>query len=267
MTTITEFDDVTLEAQSPIAIVRLNHPKTLNAISPRMAGGLSQALAHVEGEKGFRCAILTGTGRGFCSGANLTTTGPDDILKQDDLGRALRECYYPVLRQMRDFRMPLLVAVNGPALGFGLSLALMGDMILAARNAFFQLTFSRIGLVPDGGAPWLLPRIIGMARTKELVILAERLGAEKALDWGLINQVHDDDRLMAATLELARELTERPTATLMLIRRAYWDSPDNSYEEQLALEADLQTKAGKTGDFVEGVMAFREKRPPVFQGA
>ena len=142
----------------------------------------------------------------------------------------------------------------------------MGDMILAARNAFFQLIFSRIGLVPDGGAPWLLPRIIGMARTKELVILAERLGAEKALDWGLINQVHDDDRLMAATLELARELTERPIATLMLIRRAYWDSPDNSYEEQLALEADLQTKAGKTGDFVEGVMAFREKRPPVFQG-
>jgi 2-(1,2-epoxy-1,2-dihydrophenyl)acetyl-CoA isomerase len=265
MTTI-QFDDVTLEAQGGVAIIRLNHPQTLNAISPRMAGGLSQALAHIEAENIFRCAILTGTGRGFCSGANLTTTGPDDILKQDDLGRALRACYHPVLRQMRGFSMPLLVAVNGPALGFGLSLALMGDMILAARSAFFQLTFSRIGLVPDGGAPWLLPRIVGMARTKELVILAERLNADKALDWGLINQVHDDERLLEAALELARELCQRPTTTLALIRRAYWDSPDNSYEQQLELEAELQTKAGKTGDFVEGVMAFREKRLPVFKG-
>jgi 2-(1,2-epoxy-1,2-dihydrophenyl)acetyl-CoA isomerase len=264
MTGITEFDDVTVESEADIAIVRLNHPKTLNAISPRMAGGLAQALANVEGRREIRCAILTGTGRGFCSGANLTTTGPDDILKQDDLGRALRECYYPVLRQLRDFRMPVLVAVNGPALGFGFSLALMGDMILAARSAFFQLTFSRIGLVPDGGVPWLLPRIVGMARAKELLIRAERLDAEKALEWGLINQVHSDDSLMDEALVLAKELTQRPTITLGLIRRAYWESLSNTYEEQLALEAELQTKAGKTGDFVEGVMAFREKRPPAF---
>ncbi|HXJ01914.1 MAG TPA: enoyl-CoA hydratase-related protein [Micropepsaceae bacterium] len=267
MTAIAAFDDVTVEATGRTAIVRLNDPKTLNAISPRMIGGLSQALAHVEAaEPAFRCTVLTGTGRGFCSGANLTTTGPDDILKQGDLGRVLRERYYPVLRQMREFRMPLLVAVNGPALGFGLSLALMGDLILAAQSAFFQLTFSRIGLVPDGAAPWLLPRIVGMARTKELVILAERLSAEKALEWGLINQVHADDRLMEAALALAQELTQRPTATLSLIRRAYWESLDNPFEAQLELEAGLQTEAGKTGDFVEGVMAFREKRLPVFKG-
>jgi len=264
--TILPFDDVTLEAQGTTAILRLNHPSTMNAISPRMAKGLSSALAHVEAEASFRCAILTGAGRGFCSGANLTTTGPDDILKQGDLGAALRECYHPVLRQMRGFSRPLLVAVNGPALGFGFSLALMGDMILAARSAFFQLTFSRIGLVPDGGAPWLLPRIVGMARTKELVLLAERVSADKALDWGLINQVHDDERLMEAALNLARELGERPAAALALIRRAYWGSLDNSFEEQLELEAALQTQAGNTGDFVEGVMAFREKRPPVFKG-
>jgi 2-(1,2-epoxy-1,2-dihydrophenyl)acetyl-CoA isomerase len=264
MMTLTEFDDVTVEVQAGVAIVRLNHPKTLNAISPRMAVGLAQALAHVDSREDLRCAILTGNGRGFCSGANLTTTGPDDILKQDDLGQALRERYYPVLRQMRDFRMPLVVAVNGPALGFGFSLALMGDIILAARHAFFQLTFSRIGLVPDGGAPWLLPRIVGMARAKELIVLAERLDAEKALEWGVINQVHDDERLMDAALVLANELTQRPTPTLKLTRRAYWDGLSNSYEAQLALEAELQTKAGETGDFVEGVMAFREKRPPVF---
>ena len=267
MTMIAAFDDVTLEGAGRTAIVKLNDPKTLNAISPRMIGGLSQALTHIEAaEPAFRCTVITGTGRGFCSGANLTTTGPDDILKQGDLGQALRDCYYPVLRQMREFRMPLLMAVNGPALGFGLSLALMGDMILAARSAFFQLTFSRIGLVPDGGAPWLLPRIVGMARTKELVILAERLPAGKALEWGLINQVHDDDGLMPAAMALAQELTERPTATLSLIRRAYWDSLDNSFEKQLELEASLQTQAGRTGDFVEGVMAFREKRLPVFKG-
>jgi 2-(1,2-epoxy-1,2-dihydrophenyl)acetyl-CoA isomerase len=268
MSATTEFDDVTVNADGRIAILRLNDPRTLNAVSPRMMGGLSKALSHAEApEHGFRCAILTGTGRGFCSGANLTTTGPDDILRQGDLGRILRDIYYPVLRQMRDFRMPLLVAVNGPALGFGLSLALMGDIVLAARSAFFQLTFSRIGLVPDGGVAWLLPRIVGMARAKELVILAERLTAERALEWGLVNQVHDDERLMGAAMALAAELTERPAATLALVRRAYWQSLDNTYEEQLALEAQLQTAAGNGGDFVEGVMAFREKRQPVFKGA
>jgi 2-(1,2-epoxy-1,2-dihydrophenyl)acetyl-CoA isomerase len=267
MTMITQFDDVTVEPAGRVAILRLNDPKTLNAISPRMMGGLLKAFTHIEShEYGFRAVIMTGTGRGFCSGANLTTTGPDDILRQGDLGRVLRTSYYPVLRQIRNLKMPLLIAVNGPALGFGLSFTLMGDIVLAARSAFFQLTFSRIGLVPDGGAPWLLPRVIGMARTKELVVLAERVAADKALDWGLVNQVHDDEHLMDAALALATELTHRPTATLSLIRQAYWDSLDNSYEEQLELEAGLQAIAGNTTDFKEGVMAFREKRQPVFSG-
>jgi 2-(1,2-epoxy-1,2-dihydrophenyl)acetyl-CoA isomerase len=266
MSKVTEFADVTVEAQNRVAIVRLSDPKTLNAISPRMMVGLSQALSYAQSaEQAFRCVILTGEGRGFCSGANLTTTGPGDILRQDDLGQALREHYNPVLRQMRDFKLPLIVAVNGPALGFGFSLALMGDVILAARSAFFQLTFSRIGLVPDGGAAWLLARIVGMARAKELVVLAERLPAEKALSWGLINQIHDDADLIGAAKALAAELTGRPSATLALMRRACWESLDTNYEEQLALDAELQSLAGKTGDFIEGVTAFREKRQPVFK--
>src|SRR5262245_24665451 len=267
MSTTAEFDDVTVEAVDRVAIIRLNDPKTLNAISPRMIGGIAQALDHIDTQgKGFRALVMTGTGRGFCSGANLTTTGPDDMLKQDDFGRILREIYYPVIRRLRGLKMPMIVAVNGPAVGFGFSLALTGDILLAARGAFFQLSFSRIGLIPDGAAAWLLPRIVGFNRAKELIVLAERLPAEKALDWGLVNQVHDDDKLMAATMALAVELTERPPATLALLRQASWAGLDNAFEDQLQLEASLQSAAGKTGDFVEGVKAFREKRQPNFKG-
>src|SRR5262249_31528538 len=154
-----------------------------------------------------------------------------DILKQRDLGAVLRDCYAPVLRQMRDLPMPLIVAVNGPALGIGFSIALMGDLVLAARSAFFQLTFSRIGLVPDGAAAWLLPSLVGFARTKELVILAERLGAEKALEWGLVNQIAADDALLDAARALAAEIVQRPVGTLPLLRRVCWSALDNSYEE------------------------------------
>jgi 2-(1,2-epoxy-1,2-dihydrophenyl)acetyl-CoA isomerase len=267
MSTISEFDDVTLEAVDRVAVLRLNDPKTLNAISPRMIGGIAQALAHVETQaKPFRALVMTGAGRGFCSGANLTTTGPDDMLRQDDFGRILRDIYYPVLRRLRGLKMPMIVAVNGPAVGFGFSLALTGDILLASRGAFFQLSFSRIGLIPDGAAAWLLPRIVGFGRAKELIVLAERLPAEKAQAWGLVNQVHDHDKLVTAAMALAAELTERPPATLALLRQAYWEGLDNTFEDQLELEAGLQSMAGKTGDFREGVMAFREKRQPDFKG-
>ena len=267
MSTTSEFDKVTVEAVDRIAVLRLNDPKTLNAIPPRMIGGIAQALDHIDAHaKPFRTLVVTGAGRGFCSGANLTTTGPDDMLKQNDFGRALREIYYPVLRRLRALKMPMIVAVNGPAVGFGFSLALMGDILLAARSAFFQLSFSRIGLIPDGAVAWLLPRVVGFSRAKELIVLAERLSAEKALDWGLVNQVHDDDKLMPAAMALAVELTQRPPATLALLRRAYWEGLDNAFEDQLELEAQLQSAAGKTGDFREGVMAFREKRQPDFKG-
>jgi 2-(1,2-epoxy-1,2-dihydrophenyl)acetyl-CoA isomerase len=267
MNAVSQFDDVTVEAVDRIAVLRLNDPKTLNAIPPRMIGGIAQALDHIDSQaKSFRTLVVTGAGRGFCSGANLTTTGPDDMLKQDDFGRALRETYYPVLRRLRALKMPIIVAVNGPAVGFGFSLALMGDVLLAARSAFFQLSFSRIGLIPDGAAAWLLPRVVGFNRAKELIVLAERLPAEKALEWGLVNQVHDDDKLMPAAMALAAELSERPPATLALLRRAYWEGLDNAFEDQLELEAQLQSAAGKTGDFREGVMAFREKRQPNFKG-
>lgn len=267
MSTIREFDDVTVEAADRVAVLRLNDPKTLNAISPRMIAGIGQALDYIDTQSAiFRVLLMTGTGRGFCSGANLTATGAHDALRADDLGRALREIYNPLMRRLRAHKMPMIVAVNGPAVGFGFSLALMGDILLAARAAFFQLSFSRIGLVPDGAAAWLLIRMIGLARAKELIVLAERLSAEKAYDWGLVNQVHDDDRLIDAALAVANELAERPPATLALLRRLYWESLETTFEQQLEFEAQLQSAAGKTGDFIEAVKAFREKRPPNFKG-
>ena len=264
MGTITDFGGVTLEGDSAVALIRLNDPKTLNAASASMMFALSKALSHVEAEHRYRCAILTGTGRGFCSGANLTTTGPDDVLKQADLGATLRDRYAPALRQMRDLRVPLIVAANGPALGIGFSIALMGDLILAARSAYFQLTFSRIGLVPDGAAAWLLCRMIGFARTRELVILAERLSVQKALEWGLVNEVVDDTGLAERAHTVADEIAQRPAGTLPLLRRVCWQALDNSYEQQLALESILQAQAGEQGDYIEAVMAFREKRAPKF---
>jgi 2-(1,2-epoxy-1,2-dihydrophenyl)acetyl-CoA isomerase len=147
-----------------------------------------------------------------------------------------------------------------------MSIALMGDLILAARSAYFLQAFSRIGLVPDGGSTWLLPRLVGLARAKELSLLAEKLPAEKALEWGLINQVHNDDALLDAALKLGQRLADGPTQSLGLIRRLYWDSPHNSYEVQIDRERESQQKAGKTQDFIEGVTAFAQKRPARFKG-
>ena len=157
------------------------------------------------------------------------------------------------------------MAVNGPAVGIGMSFALHGDLVVAARSAFFQLGFSRIGLVPDGGATWLLPRLVGLARARELALLAEKLPAEKALQWGLINAVVEDDQLMPQALALAQKLAEGPSA-LALTRKLFWESPQNSYEQQLAEEQAAQSRASQSVDFREGLKAFREKRLPRFTG-
>jgi 2-(1,2-epoxy-1,2-dihydrophenyl)acetyl-CoA isomerase len=162
--------------------------------------------------------------------------------------------------------MPLLTAVNGPAAGVGMSFALMGDLVLCAKSAYFLQAFRRIGLVPDGGSTWLLPRLVGNARAKELSLLAEKLPADKALDWGLVNRVYEDGDLLGEAKKLAGELAAGPTVSLSMIRELYWESTDNTYEEQLNLERQKQRIAGRTDDFKEGVKAFLEKRPAKFQG-
>jgi 2-(1,2-epoxy-1,2-dihydrophenyl)acetyl-CoA isomerase len=261
-----DFERAYLTAHGNVALITLNHPEAMNAVSPKMLKGLTHALNHVEKAGTFRAVVMTGEGRGFCAGANLTEI-PEERASADGVGSALETAYHPFLRRLRDLNVPFVTAVNGAAAGVGMSIALMGDLILAARSAYFLQAFSRIGLVPDGGSTWLLPRLVGLARAKELSLLAEKLSAEKALDWGLINQVHDDDKLLESALKLAHRLAEGPTQSLALIRRLYWDSPHNSYEVQIDRERESQMKAGKTKDFIEGVTAFAQKRPAKFTGA
>lgn len=257
----TQLEHAELTAHDSVAILALNHPLVMNAVSPAMIRSLSGALDLIEGDARFRALILTGAGKAFCAGADLSLPSGD----VPDTGALLEQVYHPFLRRLRDLRMPLVMAVNGAAVGIGMSLALSGDLVIAARSAFFQQGFTRIGLVPDGGSTWLLPRLVGLARARELALLAEMLPAQKALDWGLINFVADDETLMDEALRLAEKLAHGPAA-LALTRKLFWESQHNSYEGQLALEQAAQRKAGASADFREGLKAFREKRPPRFTG-
>jgi 2-(1,2-epoxy-1,2-dihydrophenyl)acetyl-CoA isomerase len=175
--------------------------------------------------------------------------------------------YHPVLLRHIDLHCPLITAVNGVAAGGGMSLAMMGDLVIAARSASFVQAFRGIGLVPDCGSTFLLPRRVGWSRAMELSLLGEKISAERAFEWGLVNRVFDDDRLMVETMRLAGELAAGPTVALGLTRKAYWESGHNTYDGQLQLERQLQRVAGRTKDFAEGVTAFRQKRPARFRGA
>jgi len=259
----TEFDRAYVTAHGKVAVLTLNHPEAMNAAGVKLVKGAYAALNFVEDPKnGFRAMVLTGEGRGFCSGANLAERGTGE---DPGVGHALENTYHPFLRKLRDLSIPFVTAVNGAAAGVGMSIALMGDLVIASKSAYFLQAFTRIGLVPDGGSTWLLPRLIGLARAKELSLLAERLPAEKAVAWGLINRVVGENELMEEALKLANQLAEGP-ASLAVTRSLYWQSPLNSYEEQLDLERASQERAGKTEDFREGVSAFLQKRQAKFSG-
>ena len=257
-----EFNKVVLDFEAKVAVLKFNHPEVMNAIGADMLDGLNAALREVQDpNNGARCLLLTGVGRGFCAGANLA-----DRSRGSGAGASLRTAYHPLLLALRDLDMPIVTAVNGAAAGVGMSFALFGDIVCAAKNAFFLQAFARIGLVPDGGATFMLPRLIGWGRAMELSLLAERLPAEQAESWGLVNRVYDDaDALMAGALEIAAKLAAGPRS-LALIRRLYWSTWHNAYEQQLDLEARLQAEAGRSADHAEGVKAFFEKRDAKFVG-
>jgi 2-(1,2-epoxy-1,2-dihydrophenyl)acetyl-CoA isomerase len=246
----------------------LDDQPVMNAMSPAMLDGIKEALRHIGGpDSGIRCLVITGAGRAFSTGANLQQmTKGDAGSAPREAGSLLETGFHPVMRRLRDLSIPIVTAVNGPAAGAGMSLALMGDLILCARSAYFLQAFRRIGLVPDCGSTWLLPRLIGRARALELSLLGEKLPAETALEWGLVNRVYDDAILMEEAMKLARDLASGPTLALGLIGRLYWEATENSHEEQIELERRFQVQAGASADFKEGVAAFLEKRPAQFTG-
>ena len=261
----TYMSKMTLDFEDGIAFLKFNHPEVMNAVGSEMLGDFQDAVEEIKisGDRA-RCVLLTGEGRGFCAGANLQDDSKSN--KPKEAGSSLRAGYHPLLFELRGLDMPIVTAVNGAAAGVGMSFALMGDIICASKQAFFLQAFARIGLVPDGGSTFVLPRLIGWGRAVELSMLAERLPADQALEWGLINRLYEDNTsLMVGAKEIAHKLARGPKS-LSLIRKAYWNTWQNSYEQQLDLEAQLQNEAGRTSDFKEGVGAFLEKRDAEFKG-
>ncbi len=262
-----EFDKVSLDITDGVAVVKLNDPEAMNAVSLPMLQSLKEVLGILEDrESKVRAVVITGEGRAFCAGANLKNRKPADPDDPDNTVATLDVYYHPMLKRMRDLKAPIITAVNGPAAGAGMSLAISGDLVYAARSAYFMQAFINIGLVPDAGSTFILPRLIGKARAARMMMLGERVPAEKAAEWGMISEVLDDDKLMPTVMELAGRMAKGPTKAYSFIRKALAATWANNYDQQLDLEYHLQIRASKTFDYTEGTTAFREKRPAKFEG-
>jgi 2-(1,2-epoxy-1,2-dihydrophenyl)acetyl-CoA isomerase len=238
----------------------------MNSFNTQMHGEVRDALKQVKKDDSVRCLLITGNGRGFCAGQDLSDRNVDPNAEMPNLGESIEKNYNPLIRTLQDLEMPVICAVNGVAAGAGANIAFACDIVLAARSASFIQAFCKIGLVPDSGGTWTLPRLVGHARAMALSMLGDKISAEQAQSWGMIWQVVDDERLKDEALSLAKRLATQPTKGLALIKRAIQSSWSNSFDEQLDLERDLQTLAGRTEDYREGVKAFMEKRQPDFKG-
>jgi 2-(1,2-epoxy-1,2-dihydrophenyl)acetyl-CoA isomerase len=256
------YSKIICETRGDVAIIRLDDERTLNAISPQMAEELRDALVKVSTSS--RALILTGTGRGFCSGANLGDLDPG--APEYDAGAVLDKHYNPLMLQLRALTIPFIAAVNGAAAGLGCALALAADLVVAAESSYFLQAFRRVGLVPDGGSAFLLTRGTGRARAMEMMLLGEKIAATQALEWGLINRVVPAETLDDTALALANELAAGPTKALSAIRKMCWDALETGFGPQLDSERVLQRDAGRTADHREGVVAFLQKRPASFTG-
>jgi len=257
---------VLVSLDSGVLTVTLNRPDKLNAFNPEMHQLLRAAFERALDEADVRVVVLTGAGRAFCSGQDLSERNVSPGAAPIDLSVSLGSNYNPLVRRMRELPKPVLCALNGTAAGAGANVALACDVVFAARSASIIQSFSRIGLVPDSGGTFHLPRLVGMARAMGLALFAERLSAEDAERMGLIWKVLDDDKLMPEVARIAREMAAGPTKGYGLIKKALYASGGNSLDAQLDLERDLQRQAGFTEDYREGVAAFLQKRPPVFKG-
>ncbi|AXK83668.1 2-(1,2-epoxy-1,2-dihydrophenyl)acetyl-CoA isomerase [Pseudolabrys taiwanensis] len=241
-------------------VLTLNRPQRLNSFTQAMHVALMKALDEAEAQ-GCRALLITGAGRGFCAGQDLS-----DPIAKGDLGDTIERYYNPLLRKLRNLPFPTVAGVNGVAAGAGANIAFACDIVLAAKSANFTQAFAKIGLVPDSGGTWLLPRLAGSARARGLALLAEPLSAEKAESWGLIWKAVDDDKLIAEAEKICTQFGSGPTFGLAQIKRALDAAETNDFATQLDLERDLQRAAGRSPDYAEGVKAFMEKRAPVFTG-
>jgi 2-(1,2-epoxy-1,2-dihydrophenyl)acetyl-CoA isomerase len=256
---------VLLERRDGYRVITLNRPQRLNAFNEAMHCALRDALAEAERDPACRALLLTGAGRGFCAGQDLgdrlSAAGETSVL-----GGALEAYYNPLIRKLRSLPLPVVAAVNGVAAGAGANIALACDIVLAARSATFVQAFAKIGLIPDCGGTWFLPRLIGPARARGLALTAEPLPADKAEAWGLIWKTLDDLELMAQAHQLCVHFTEAPTVALALIKRALDEAWANDLDAQLDLERESQREASLSPDYAEGMRAFLQKRPPAFTG-
>jgi 2-(1,2-epoxy-1,2-dihydrophenyl)acetyl-CoA isomerase len=260
------YETILFERGEGYATITLNRPERLNAFTAAMHGELKAALDEVEGDSSCRAVLLSGAGRGFCAGQDLgeRKSRPDDPPR--DAGETLDRLYNPLIRRLRKLELPVIAAVNGVAAGAGANLALACDIVVAARSASFIQAFCRLGLVPDAGGSYFLPRLVGAARARALALLGEPVSAERAEAMGMIWKCVDDDKLMDEAAALARHLATQPTKGLALIKQALEASSGNDLARQLDLERDLQRIAGRSEDYREGVAAFLEKRKAHFKG-
>jgi 2-(1,2-epoxy-1,2-dihydrophenyl)acetyl-CoA isomerase len=259
------FETILFTLQEGIATLTLNRPEKLNSFNVAMHAEVRAALAQVHGE-GARVLVVGGAGRGFCAGQDLgdrTVTPGQNV----DLGESIENNYKPLVLALRNLPMPVIAAVNGVAAGAGANIALACDIVIAAKSATFVQAFSKIGLVPDSGGTWSLPRLVGNARAIGLAMLGDKLSAEQAANWGLIWRCVEDAELKPTVDILVQHFAHAPTRCLAEIKRAIYGSWEHSLEQQLDIERDAQRQLGASADYAEGVAAFTEKRPPIFTGA
>jgi 2-(1,2-epoxy-1,2-dihydrophenyl)acetyl-CoA isomerase len=261
------YETIDVRVEDSVAEITLNRPDRLNAWTDQLGSELRKAILEDAADPSVRAVLITGAGRGFSSGADVK-----EMLEQGargerpDVGTMLRERYHPIIKGIRELPKPVIAAVNGPAVGIGCKQALAGDLLWAGESAIFGLAFVNIGLVPDGGSTFLVPIAVGKARALEMALLGDPVSAEDALDWGLINRVVPDGDLMDDARALARRVAKGPTRSYAQSKRALNNSLMKIMDEQLDLEAQIQGEMTQSGDFLEGISAFVEKREPNFTG-
>ena len=259
------YESILYSVDGGVACLTLNRPDSLNSFTAAMHGEVAEVLGEAAEDPAIRAVVITGAGRGFCAGQDLNdrNVAPGERV---DLGDSVERFYNPLIRRITTLEKPVICAVNGVAAGAGANIALACDLVFAARSAKFIESFAMLGLIPDSGGTWHLPRLVGMARAKGMAMLMPKISAEQAKDWGLIWEVVDDDALMDTVMSLAAHLATQPTKGFALTKQAFAASMTHNLEQQLELEKELMRAAGFTDDYAEGVKAFLEKHKPEYMG-